>query len=114
MMRGMMFPVQAEARIASMRLGLVRWPRRDSHLTLPYTHYSYLHTVEDNWGLPTLTSDDAGAPVMSEFFTGFSGSGIPGVFQYWPVILILVAVVVAAVLISVKIMPASKRRRQRS
>src|SRR2546422_11434783 len=79
-----------------------------------YTHYSNLHTIEDNWGLPTLTSDDAGAPVMSEFFTGFSGSGIPGVIQYWPVILILVAVVAAAVLISVNIMPASKRRRQRS
>ncbi|TMI41561.1 hypothetical protein E6H23_06220 [Candidatus Bathyarchaeota archaeon] len=78
-----------------------------------YTHYSYLHTIEDNWGLPTLASDDAGAPVMSEFFNGYNGSGIVGILQYWPVLLIIVAVVAAAVLISVKIMPASKRRRQR-
>jgi len=34
-----------------------------------YTHYSYLHTIEDNWAFPTLTSNDAGASVMSEFFT---------------------------------------------
>ncbi len=44
----------------------------------PYTHYSYVHTVEDNWELPTLTSNDADAPVMAEFFTdnasGPSGS----------------------------------------
>ena len=37
--------------------------------TNAYSHYSYLHTIEDNWGLQTLTSNDAGAPVMSEFFT---------------------------------------------
>jgi phosphatidylinositol-3-phosphatase len=80
-----------------------------------YTHYSYLHTIEDNWGLPTLTSDDASAPVMSEFFTGYSGSGgITGVLQYWPVVIILAAVIAAAVLIGVKIIPASKRRRRRS
>jgi hypothetical protein len=80
-----------------------------------YTHYSYLHTIEDNWGLPTLASDDASAPVMSEFFTGYSGSGgITGFVQYWPVIIILVAVIAAAVLVALKIIPASKRRRQRS
>ena len=78
-----------------------------------YTHYSYLHTIEDNWGLPTLTSDDAGAPVMSEFFTGYNDSGSVGILQYWPVLLILVGVVAAAIIIAVKIMPASKRRRQR-
>jgi PKD repeat protein len=33
-----------------------------------YTHYSYVHTMEDNWGLSTLASNDANAPVMSEFF----------------------------------------------
>ena len=78
-----------------------------------YTHYSYLHTIEDNWGLPTLASDDGGAPVMSEFFTGNSGSSFGGALQWLPVLLIIAAVVVAAVLISVKILPASKRRRQR-
>src|SRR3989442_1728025 len=79
-----------------------------------YTHYSYLHTIEDNWGLSTLASNDAGAPIMSEFFNGYNGSGTAGILQYWPVLLIIVAVIAAAVLISVKIMPASKRRRQRS
>src|SRR6058998_716649 len=34
-----------------------------------YTHYSYLHTIEDNWGLSTLTPNDANAAVMAEFFT---------------------------------------------
>ena len=33
----------------------------------PYSHYSLLHTVEQNWGLSTL-ANDAGAPVMTEFF----------------------------------------------
>src|SRR6266704_920178 len=51
-----------------------------------YTHYSYLHTIEDNWGLSTLTSNDASSPVMSEFFassgptplsTGFTISPSP-------------------------------------
>src|SRR3989442_796756 len=79
-----------------------------------YTHYSYLHTIEDNWGLPTLTSDDAGAPVMSEFFTGYNDSGSVGILQYWPVLLIIVAVVAAALLISVNIMTGLKRTKQRS
>ena len=52
--------------------------------------------------------------IMSEFFNGYNGSGTAGILQYWPVHLIIVAVVATAVLISVKIMPASKRRRQRS
>jgi phospholipase C len=33
-----------------------------------YDHYSLLHTIEAAWGLPPLTANDAGAPVMSEFF----------------------------------------------
>ncbi len=33
-----------------------------------YSHYSYLHTVEANWNLATLTSNDAGAATMGEFF----------------------------------------------
>ena len=50
---------------------------------------------------------------MSEFFTGYNDSGSVGILQYWPVLLILVGVVVAAIIIAVKIMPASKRRRQK-
>ncbi|TMI23336.1 PKD domain-containing protein [Candidatus Bathyarchaeota archaeon] len=33
-----------------------------------YSHYSYLSTLETVWGLPSLTSNDAGAPAMTEFF----------------------------------------------
>ena len=33
-----------------------------------YDHYALLHTIEAAWGLPPLTTNDAGAPVMSEFF----------------------------------------------
>jgi PKD repeat protein len=33
-----------------------------------YSHYSYLHTVEANWNLATLTSNDAGAATFGEFF----------------------------------------------
>jgi phosphatidylinositol-3-phosphatase len=35
----------------------------------PYTHFSQLKTVEDNWGLPPLVSStDGNAPDMQEFF----------------------------------------------
>ncbi len=33
-----------------------------------YSHYSYLHTVEANWNLAPLTSNDSGAATMGEFF----------------------------------------------
>jgi phosphatidylinositol-3-phosphatase len=33
-----------------------------------YDHYSYLRTVEDNWGLPYLTVNDTSATPMNEFF----------------------------------------------
>jgi len=42
----------------------------------PYDHYSYVHTLEDNWALPTLTSNDAGAPVMAEFFNSSASLSI--------------------------------------
>jgi hypothetical protein len=32
-----------------------------------YDHFSLLRTVEDNWNLPTITSNDGGATPMSEF-----------------------------------------------
>jgi phosphatidylinositol-3-phosphatase len=37
--------------------------------TNPYNHYSLLRTIEDAWGLPPLTANDAGAVPMSDFFT---------------------------------------------
>jgi len=33
-----------------------------------YDHYSYLRTIEDNWGLPYLTINDTSATPMNEFF----------------------------------------------
>src|SRR6266568_1466524 len=33
-----------------------------------YNHYSYLSTLEANWNLPSLTSNDASATPMTEFF----------------------------------------------
>jgi len=33
-----------------------------------YNHYSYLSTIEANWNLPSLTSNDASATPMTEFF----------------------------------------------
>jgi acid phosphatase len=35
----------------------------------PYSHYSVLSTIESNWNLPPLTSNDQNAPNMNEFFT---------------------------------------------
>jgi acid phosphatase len=37
--------------------------------TVPYTHYSLLRTVEDAWGLAPLTSNDAAASPMADFFS---------------------------------------------
>ncbi len=36
--------------------------------TVFYDHYSYLRTVENNWGLPALTANDTDATPMNEFF----------------------------------------------
>ncbi len=34
-----------------------------------YSHYSVLSTIESNWNLPPLTTNDQNAPNMNEFFT---------------------------------------------
>jgi len=78
--------------------------------TKSYDHYSYVHTIEDNWGLQPLNSNDAKAALMSEFFTGssfFTGTG------QWLTLVILAAVVSAAVLIGWKIIPSKTRRHAR-
>jgi acid phosphatase len=36
--------------------------------TTAYNHYSILKTIETSWGLGSLTSNDANANVMSDFF----------------------------------------------
>ncbi len=48
-----------------------------------YNHYSYVHTILDNWGLPTI-ANDAGAPVMAEFFTGSGQSPLSTGFTASP------------------------------
>ena len=42
--------------------------KNDYQSTVYYSHYSILHTIEVAWGLPTLTTNDKQATVMSEFF----------------------------------------------
>jgi hypothetical protein len=39
---------------------------------VPYTHYSLLKTIEQAWGLTPLTTNDANANPMSDFFSGVS------------------------------------------
>ena len=38
--------------------------------SVSYNHFSHLATVEANWNLPTLNTNDSGARNMSEFFVG--------------------------------------------
>src|SRR2546428_2721267 len=38
-----------------------------------YSHFSVLSTIESNWNLPPLTSNDQNAPNMNEFFTNPAG-----------------------------------------
>jgi len=40
-----------------------------------YTHFSVLATVESNWNLTPLTSNDRDAPHMGEFFQGQPSRG---------------------------------------
>jgi acid phosphatase len=40
-----------------------------------YTHYSVLATIESNWNLSSLTSNDRDAPHMGEFFLGQPSRG---------------------------------------
>jgi PKD repeat protein len=42
--------------------------KKGYHSTNPYSHYSFLRTIEANWNLPSLTSSDANAPAMTELF----------------------------------------------
>jgi hypothetical protein len=43
--------------------------RRDYQSSTRYDHYALLHTIEDGWSLPGLTSNDKQAPLMGEFFS---------------------------------------------
>src|SRR5207245_3100556 len=41
----------------------------------PYTHFSLLSTIEANWNLAPLTTNDQNAPNMAEFFSGQPAGG---------------------------------------
>src|SRR2546428_279805 len=41
--------------------------------SIAYSHFSVLSTIESNWNLPPLTSNDQNAPNMNEFFTTPAG-----------------------------------------
>lgn len=73
-----------------------------------YNHYSYLHTIEDNWALTSLTQQDAAAPVMSEFLMG-NTSNNP--FQWTAIVIIVIAAGALALVISRKILPSVKKAR---
>lgn len=49
-----------------------------------YTHYSLLRTVEDNWGLPTLTDNDAAASNMFEALNVPEGINLKDLKVYAP------------------------------
>jgi hypothetical protein len=42
----------------------------------PYTHYSVLSTIESNWNLAPLTTNDRDAAHMGEFFLGQPSRGL--------------------------------------
>ncbi|HEV2120918.1 MAG TPA: PKD domain-containing protein [Candidatus Bathyarchaeia archaeon] len=49
-----------------------------------YSHYSFLRTIEANWNLPSLTSNDANAPAMTEFFSTPMSSQLQASFTETP------------------------------
>src|SRR6266567_6381036 len=49
-----------------------------------YNHYSFLKTLESNWGLTALTTNDASAKAMTEFFGSTSPPPISTSFTFTP------------------------------
>src|SRR5881398_4207146 len=52
--------------------------------TTSYNHYSYLSTLEASWNLPSLTSNDASATSMTEFFGTSPPPTLSASFTYSP------------------------------
>ena len=52
--------------------------------SMSYNHYSYLSTLEANWNLPSLTSNDASATPMTEFFGTSPPPTLSASFTYGP------------------------------
>jgi chitodextrinase len=49
-----------------------------------YSHYSFLRTIEANWNLTSLTSNDANAPAMTEFFNTPTSNQLQASFTETP------------------------------
>ncbi len=49
-----------------------------------YSHYSYARTLESNWGLTSLTTNDASANAMTEFFSSTGPSPVSTSFTFTP------------------------------
>ncbi len=69
-----------------------------------YSHYSFLKTVETVWNLGTLTTNDANAPPMTEFFSNnpaTANNAISGFLENSWVLIGIGAAVVASILLLV-------------
>lgn len=74
-----------------------------------YTHFSVLATIESNWNLTPLTSNDRDAPNMNEFFSGTASRPQPpseNLFLYVGLVALVAVVALAAIL-------TVRRRRKR-
>lgn len=77
-----------------------------------YNHYSFLKTVETNWGLSSLTSNDANASPMTEFFASTTTTSPPSGNQpasFWTNPLVM-PVILGAILTGIVYLVASRRR----
>lgn len=68
-----------------------------------YTHFSVLATIESNWNLAPLTSNDRDAPTMSEFFSGAASRPQPpssvNLLLYGGIVVVVAIAAVAVVLL---------------
>jgi len=55
--------------------------KRSYQSSVAYTHYSVPRTIESAWNLPTLTTNDASATAMTEFFTSPQQSALQASFS---------------------------------
>ena len=78
-----------------------------------YNHYSFLQTVETNWGLSSLTSNDANASPMTEFFANTTTPPPSGnqPSSLWTNPLVI-AVILGAIFTGIVYLVVSRRRLQ--
>jgi len=76
-----------------------------------YSHYSFLSTLEWNWGLKNLTSNDGLARPMSEFFTSGPACALQAGF---PTASLLLIGFPGGLILAISIMTFVKRRRHKT